>query len=94
MAITILCQKSTLICERHNNQIEATQLSTHCKPALIDISSLYTNIPHEGVQNALHFLKNNPDGFKYPEQPNPDILGELMHLVLKHNVLNSTVPKF
>ena len=50
------------------------------------VSSLYTNIPHEGVQSALHFLKTNPDRYKYPEQPNPDILGELTNLVLKHNV--------
>ena len=67
------------------NQIKATQLSKH-KLASIDVSSLYTNIPHECVQSALHFLKTNPDRYKYPEQPNPDILGELMNLVLKHNV--------
>ena len=69
------------------NQIEATQLPTNCKLASIDVSSLYTNIPHEeGVESALHFLKTNPEGYRYPEQPNPDILGELMNLVLKHNV--------
>ena len=65
------------------NQIEATQLPTNCKLASIDVSSLYTNIPHEGVQSALHFLKTNPEGYRYPEQPNPDILGELMNIVLK-----------
>ena len=69
------------------NQIEATKLPTHCKLASIDVSSLYTNIPHEeGIQSALYFLKNNPDRYKYPEQPNPEILGELINLVLKHNV--------
>ena len=62
------------------------QLPTHCKLASIDVSSLYTNIPHKGVESALHFLKTTPDGYKYPEQPNPDVLGELMNLVLKHNV--------
>ena len=65
------------------NQIEATQLPTNCKLASIDVSSLYTNIPPEGVQSALHFLKPNPEGHRYPEQPNPDTLGELMNLVLK-----------
>ena len=39
------------------NQIEYTQLPTNCKLASIDVSSLYRNIPHEGVQSALHFLK-------------------------------------
>ena len=68
------------------NQIESTQLPTNCKLASIDVSSLYTNISHEGVQSSLHFLKSNPEGYRYPEQPYPDILGELMNLVLKHNV--------
>ena len=68
------------------NQIESTQLPTNCKLVSIDVSSLYTNIPHEGVQSASHFLKTNPDTYKHPEQPNPEILSELMNLVLKHNV--------
>ena len=69
------------------NHIEATQLPTNCKLASIDVSSLCTNIPYEeGVQSALHFLKSNSDTYKHPEQPNPEILGELMSLVLKHNV--------
>ena len=41
------------------NHIEATKLPANCKLASIDVSSLYTNIPHEGVQSALHFLKSN-----------------------------------
>ena len=66
-----------------SNRIGATKLPTHCKLASIDVSSLYTNIPHkEWIQSVLHFLKSNPEGYKYPEQPYPDILGEL---VLKHN---------
>ena len=69
------------------NQIERTKLPTHSKLASIDVSSLYTNIPHhEGIQSALHFLKNSPNTYKYPEQPNPDIIGELMTLVLQNNV--------
>ena len=49
----------------------------------INVSSLYTNIPHEeGVQSALHFLKINPEGYRYPEQPNPDTLSKLINLVL------------
>ena len=68
------------------NHIEATKLPTNCKLASIDVSSLYTNILHEGVQSALHFLKSNPNAYKHPEQPNPEILCELMSLVLNHNV--------
>ena len=68
------------------NQIETTKLPTHCKLTSIDVSSLYTNILHEGVQSALHFLKSNPDGYRYPEQPDPEILGELINTVLKNNV--------
>ena len=55
--------------------------------ASIDVSSLYTNIPHEeGIQSALHFLSNHKESNKHPEQPNPEVLGELMNLVLKNNV--------
>ena len=69
------------------NQIEQTTLPTHSKLASIDVSSLYTNIPHhEGIQSALHFLKNSPNTYKYLEQPNPEIIGELMTLVLQNNV--------
>ena len=68
------------------NQIETTKLPTHYKLASIDVSSLYTNIPHdEGVQSVLHFLKPNTR-YKHPEQPDPDVLSELINMVLKHNV--------
>ena len=69
------------------NPIERTKLPTHSKLASIDVSSLYTNIPHnEGFQSALHFLKNSPNTYKHPEQPNPEIIGELMALVLQNNI--------
>ena len=68
------------------NIIEQTKPPSNCKLASIDVSSLYTNIPHdEGVQSVLHFLQNNADKYKYPEQPSPEIL-ELINLVLKNNV--------
>ena len=66
------------------HQIEQSKPPRDCKLASIDVSSLYTNIPHEeGVQSAMHFLVNHREKYKYPEQPNAKILGELMHLVLK-----------
>ena len=69
------------------NQIEQLKPLTNCKLASIDVSSLYTNIPHEeGIQSALQFLSNHKESYKYPEQPNPEVLGELMNLVLKNNV--------
>ena len=67
--------------------IETLKLPTTCLLASIDLSSLYTNIPHdEGLQSALHYLKTDPDAYKCPEQPIPEILTELMSLVLKNNV--------
>ena len=60
------------------NQIEQLKLPINCKLASIDVSSLYTNIPHEeGIQSALHFLSNHKESYKHPEQPNPQVLGEL-----------------
>lgn len=71
------------------NQTEQNIHPTHSKLASIDVSSLYTNIPHhEGIQSALHFLKNSPNTYKYLEQPNPEIIGELMSLVLQNIVFD------
>ena len=69
------------------NLIEQTTFPTKCKLASIDVSSLYTNIPHdEGIKSTLFFLKTDPNKYKYPEQPTPEVIGELINLVLKHNV--------
>ena len=69
------------------NLIERTNVRRNGKLASIDISSLYTNIPHkEGIQNAMYFLKNNPNNYRYPEQPSPEIIGELIELVLTNNI--------
>ena len=63
--------------------IETTKLPTNCLLASIDVSSLYTNIPHnDGIQNVLYFLKNNPDNYTQPEQPTPEVLTELIDIVL------------
>ena len=67
--------------------IETTELPNNCLLASIDVSSLYTNIPHnDGIQNVLHYLKNNPDSYTQPEQPTPEVLAELIDIVLKNNV--------
>ena len=72
--IPIRRQMATTICEK------STFLPTHCKLTSIDEPSLYTNIPLEKrVQSALHLT--NPDGYKCPEQPNPEILTELINIV-------------
>ena len=69
------------------NHIEQIKPPTNCKLASIDVSSLYTNIPHEeGTQSALHYLTNHEERYKHPEQPNPEVLNELMNLVLTNNV--------
>ena len=57
------------------NQIEQLKPPTNNKLASIDVSSLYTNIPHEeGVQSVLHFLTNHKESYKHPEQSNPEVL--------------------
>ena len=67
------------------NLIESTPLPQDCILASIDVSSLYTNIPHvEGRKYAVEALQNiaTPD----PLQPPPLIIGELIDFVLKNNV--------
>ena len=67
--------------------IETTKLPQNCILASIDVSSLCTNIPYEdGKQSVLHFLQHNPDNYSRPEQPIPEILTELIEIVLKNNV--------
>lgn len=73
------------------NKIEQIKLPLNCKLASIAVSSLYTNIPHKGVQSVLHFLINHPEKYKYP---NAEILGELTNLVLTNNVFNNSIYKY
>ena len=64
------------------SHIEATKLSANCKLASIDVSSLYSNIPHEeGVPSALHFLKSNLDVYKHPERTYSCLLIALMWIL-------------
>ena len=61
------------------NLLESLTLPHDCFLASIDISSLYTNIPHsEGVQSVLHFLSSDPDAYKQPEQPIPEVLSDIV----------------
>ena len=47
----------------------------------MDVSSLYTNIPHsDDKQSVLYYLQNNPDSYTRPEQPTPDVLVELIDI--------------
>ena len=67
------------------NLIEATTLASECVLASIDVSSLYTNIPHiEGREAAVTALSlmADPD----PCQPPPTIMGLLIDVVLQNNV--------
>ena len=67
------------------NLVEKTPLPSGCILASIDVSSLYTNIPHsEGKLAAMKSLMklDNPD----PRQPPPEIIGELIDTVLQNNV--------
>ena len=67
--------------------IETTKFPHRSLLASIDVSSLYTNIPHnDGKQNVLYYLQNNSDNYTRPEQPIPEVLTELIGIVLKNNV--------
>lgn len=67
--------------------IEITKLPPNCVLASIDISSLYTNIPHNnGKQSVLYCLQNNPDNYTRPEQPIPEVLTKLIGIVLKNKL--------
>ena len=63
--------------------IESTPLPPNSILASIDVTSLYTNIPHkDGTESTLYHLKNNPDNYTQPEQHLPEVLIELMDIVL------------
>jgi hypothetical protein len=48
----------------------------------LDVSSLYTNIPHEdGKQSILYYPQTNPDTYT-TEQPLPEVLAELAEIIL------------
>ena len=67
------------------NLIERTPFPESCLLASIDVSSLYTNIPHnEGKLAAMRALADveNPD----PYQPPAEVIGELIEIVLQNNV--------
>ena len=67
--------------------IETTKLPDKCLLASIDVSSLYTNIPHEDrKQSILYYLQANPDIYAQPEQPLPEVLAGVIKIVLKKNV--------
>ena len=64
--------------------IENTKVPTNCLLVSIDVSSLYTNIPHsEGKAAAMDYLSTNTSD---PVQPEPEVIGELISLVLENNV--------
>ena len=72
------------------NLLETTALPKDCILASIDVTSLYTNIPHEdGIEYTIKHIENHADNFKHPEQPSTAILRELMNIVLKNNINNT-----
>ena len=67
------------------NVIESLQLDESVVLASIDVSSLYTNIPHkEGIAACVKALweQPNPD----PKRPPAEIIGELINIALCNNV--------
>lgn len=67
------------------NLIEGITLPKDCLLASIDVSSLYTNIPHaEGKLAAMKTIADIED--PNPRQPPAEVIGELIDIVLKNNV--------
>ena len=64
--------------------IEGTRVPIDCLLVSIDVSSLYTNIPHcDGKQAAMDHLSTNTSD---PVQLEPEVIGELISIVLENNI--------
>ena len=53
-----------------------------------DVTSLYTNIPHEeGIESVLHYMKLHANTLP-PGAPSPHTIGVLLETILKNNNLS------
>ena len=50
------------------------------------MEGLHTSFTSHGKQSVLYYLQNNPDNYLRPEQPLPEVLTELIDIVLKNNI--------
>ena len=67
------------------NLIQSTKVPNDCILVSIDVSSLYTNIPHsDGLEAATIALADHMD--QDPIRPPIQVLRELMSIVLKNNI--------
>ena len=65
--------------------VTTTKIPQHSILASTDVSSLYTNIPHEdGINASVKALKQDQN--PHPLRPNPELLEEMLNIVLKNNV--------
>ena len=66
------------------NILEETPIPENAILASIDVSSLYTNIPHsEGTAAAVKAIRESPS--LDPFEPPAEVIGELIDIVLKNN---------
>ena len=85
--VTTICKKLPSYLKDTTDFLNLIETTTSCLLAPIDISSLYTNIPHkDGKQSVLYYTQTNPDTYTQPEQLLPEVLAELTEIVLKNNV--------
>ena len=72
----------------HWSCISIATTFTNC--TLIRSSGIAQDMPALAVATgcfcALHYLKQDPDTYRQPEQPIPEVLIELIDIVLKNNV--------
>lgn len=90
---TDICTETNVISERLNRYlIETLTLPDHCLLASIDVSSLYYK--HTPWRRNIVLSQNQP--YKCPEHPSPEVLSELISIVLKtvnSNLMRNTIYK-
>ena len=68
------------------NVLETMTFPKDCLLISIDVTSLYTNIPHgEGINCSVSALQKSYD--LDPDQPPPQVIGEMINVVLSNNVI-------
>ena len=73
--------------------VTSTQIPNNSILVSIDVSSLYTNIPHkDGIAAAVQALQKDAD--PNPLRPPIQILTEMLNIVLKNNVTDSMETTF
>ena len=78
-------QATTVLHQGYIRLCTTTKIPRNSILASIDVSSLYTNIPHaDGIKASVDALKRNQN--PHPLRPNAELLEVMLNIVLKSNV--------